>query len=92
MRSSSKKPRFAVTGVFVLGYGVFRTFAEFFREPDAHIGFVAFNWMTKGMQLSIPMILAGVVILYLAYSSNFFDNNLDKKAPGGRSHGARGKA
>ncbi len=70
--SSRTRPRFAVTGVFILGYGMFRTFAEFFREPDAHIGFVAFDWMTKGMQLSIPMILVGSVIIFGAYRAKWF--------------------
>ena len=31
-----------------MGYGVLRFIAEFFREPDAHIGFDAFGWMTAG--------------------------------------------
>lgn len=70
--SSTRRPTFAVTGMFILGYGVFRTFAEFFREPDEHLGFVAFDWMTKGMQLSIPMIIAGLVILYGAYTKDWF--------------------
>ena len=36
------------------------------------LGFVAFDWMTKGQQLSIPMILGGATILYLAYNKNTF--------------------
>lgn len=74
--SARPRPRFAVTGVFVLGYGVFRTFTEFFREPDIHIGFVAFNWVTKGMQLSIPMIVAGIVIIMAAYRTDFFKKTI----------------
>ena len=71
--SGKPRPTFAVTGVFILGYGVFRTFAEFYREPDAHLGFVAFDWMTKGMQLSIPMILAGIIILVGTYRYDWFN-------------------
>jgi phosphatidylglycerol:prolipoprotein diacylglycerol transferase len=70
--SVKPRPTFAVTGMYCLCYGILRTFVEFFREPDAHIGFVAFDWMTKGQQLSIPMILGGAAILYLAYNKNAF--------------------
>ncbi|MDH5425118.1 MAG: prolipoprotein diacylglyceryl transferase [Gammaproteobacteria bacterium] len=65
--SSSKKPRMAVSGLFLLAYGCFRFTTEFFREPDAHMGFVAFDWMSQGQVLSIPMIIAGMTILLLAY-------------------------
>ena len=41
--------------------------AEFFREPDEHIGFVVGDWMTMGMALSLPMVLAGVIIMVYAY-------------------------
>jgi len=65
----SKKPRptMAVSGVFMLAYGSFRFITEFYRTPDAHLGFVMFDWMTKGQQLSIPMIMFGIAIIYLAY-------------------------
>ncbi|MCH2325431.1 MAG: prolipoprotein diacylglyceryl transferase, partial [Pseudomonadales bacterium] len=67
--SSSPKPRMAVSGVFSLSYGCFRFIVEFFREPDLHIGFVAFDWMTMGQLLCIPMIVVGLVLLYFAYSN-----------------------
>ena len=53
-----KSPGF-VGGAFVCGYGLSRIFVEFFREPDAHIGYLAGNWLTMGMILSLPMVLAG---------------------------------
>ncbi|MDA0687204.1 MAG: prolipoprotein diacylglyceryl transferase [Proteobacteria bacterium] len=65
--SSKPRPRLAVSGVFALGYGVFRFFIEFFREPDAHIGYLASNWLTMGHVLTLPLILAGLLFLYLAY-------------------------
>lgn len=65
--SSRPRPRMAVSGLFLLVYGVFRFTTEFFRTPDEHIGFVMFDWMTKGQQLSIPMIVAGLILLFLAY-------------------------
>jgi len=54
-----KTPRF-IAGAFVCGYGLSRIFAEFFREPDQQIGYLAGNWLTMGMVLSTPMVLIGV--------------------------------
>lgn len=66
----SRKPRpaMAVSGLFLLVYGVSRFIVEFFREPDDHLLFVAFDWMTRGQQLSIPMIVLGAALMWLAYS------------------------
>jgi phosphatidylglycerol:prolipoprotein diacylglycerol transferase len=58
-RLKLKTPRF-VSGAFICGYGLSRIFVEFFREPDAHIGYLAGNWLTMGMVLSVPMVLIGV--------------------------------
>ncbi len=65
--SSKPRPRMAVSGVFSLCYGIFRFVVEFFRAPDPQLGFVAFGWMTRGQELSIPMILFGVFALYWVY-------------------------
>ncbi|MGI9250723.1 MAG: prolipoprotein diacylglyceryl transferase [Pseudohongiellaceae bacterium] len=65
--SSRPRPRYAVTGLFSIGYGIFRFFVEFFREPDRDIGFIAFNWLTMGQLLSIPMIVIGGYLIWLAY-------------------------
>jgi phosphatidylglycerol:prolipoprotein diacylglycerol transferase len=65
--SSKPRPLGAVSGLFGIGYGCFRFFIEFFREPDADLGFVAFGWLTMGQLLSLPMILAGVLLMILAY-------------------------
>jgi phosphatidylglycerol---prolipoprotein diacylglyceryl transferase len=40
---------------------------EFVRTPDAHLGFVALNWMTMGQILSIPMIVIGIGLVLYAY-------------------------
>jgi phosphatidylglycerol:prolipoprotein diacylglycerol transferase len=50
-----------VSAVFLVGYGAFRFAAEYFREPDAHLGVLALN-MTMGQWLCVPMILAGVLL------------------------------
>jgi phosphatidylglycerol:prolipoprotein diacylglycerol transferase len=59
----------AVTGLFVCGYALTRIFVEFFREPDAQIGYLAGNWLTMGMVLSLPMLLAGVWAILRARSA-----------------------
>ena len=51
-----------LSGVFFLGYGLTRSAAEFFREPDAHLGFLM-GGATMGQILSIPMILFGVALI-----------------------------
>ncbi len=66
--SNKERPRAAVSGLFLLGYGSFRFFVEFFREPDAGIGFIlGTEWLTKGMLLSIPMVVFGGTMIVLAY-------------------------
>lgn len=65
--SRKPRPRYAVSGLFALFYGVFRFIAEFAREPDAHLGFIAFDWLTMGQLLSLPLIAVGLLLLYLAY-------------------------
>lgn len=62
--SRRPRPRFAVSGLFALLYGVFRFVVEFVREPDAHLGYLAFGWLTMGQLLSVPLILAGLWLLW----------------------------
>ena len=59
----ARKPRKTgqVSGAFLVGYGVFRFIAEYFREPDAHLGLLALG-MSMGQWLCIPMILAGALM------------------------------
>jgi len=65
--SAKPRPTMAVSGLFLLAYGVFRTLVEFTREPDAHLGFIAFGWLTMGQLLSLPMIVFGIVFIFWAY-------------------------
>lgn len=67
--SSKPRPRYAVAGLFGVGYGCFRFFVEFFRQPDLDMGFIAFDWLTMGQLLSLPMVIIGGFLLYLAYGS-----------------------
>ena len=64
------RPRWSAAGCFLLGYGVLRSAAELFREPDAHIGFDALGWITRGQLLSLPMIIVGAAIIIWAYRRN----------------------
>jgi phosphatidylglycerol:prolipoprotein diacylglycerol transferase len=57
-----------VSGLFLFLYGVGRFLIEFVRVPDAHIGYLAADWVTMGQVLSTPMILAGATMLFLAYT------------------------
>jgi phosphatidylglycerol:prolipoprotein diacylglycerol transferase len=65
--SARPRPFRAVSGVFLVGYGVFRFFVEFYRVPDAHLQYLALGWVTMGQILSLPMILLGLILLWLAY-------------------------
>ncbi|MCJ8295833.1 MAG: prolipoprotein diacylglyceryl transferase [Colwellia sp.] len=65
----TRKPRSLglASGTFLIGYGIFRSIVEFFREPDAHLG-LYFSFISKGQILSIPMILIGLFIIYWGYN------------------------
>ena len=65
--SARPRPVMAVSGLFLLGYGLFRFMVEFLRMPDAHLGYLAYGWVTMGQLLSAPMMLAGVLLRTLAY-------------------------
>ncbi|MFA7639714.1 MAG: prolipoprotein diacylglyceryl transferase [Parvibaculum sp.] len=58
-----KKPG-VITGAFICGYGIARIFIEFFREPDAQIGYLAGDWLTMGMVLSAPMAIIGAGLVW----------------------------
>ncbi|GAB3728721.1 prolipoprotein diacylglyceryl transferase [Silanimonas algicola] len=67
--SARPRPRFAVSGMFALLYGVFRIVAEFFRQPDAQYGYLAFGWLTMGMVLSLPLVAIGLVFLWRSHAA-----------------------
>jgi phosphatidylglycerol:prolipoprotein diacylglycerol transferase len=60
------RPRYAVSGLFALMYGVFRFLVEFVRVPDANIGYLAFGWLTMGQLLSLPLVALGLFLLWLS--------------------------
>ena len=65
--SSRPRPAMSVCGLFMVLYAVFRFTVEFVRQPDDHLGFIAFGWLTMGQLLTIPMMLVGALVIYLAY-------------------------
>jgi phosphatidylglycerol:prolipoprotein diacylglycerol transferase len=59
--SSKPRPRGRVSALFLIGYGTFRFIAEFGREPDAFLGFLALG-LTMGQWLCLPMIAGGIAL------------------------------
>ena len=64
--SSKPRPAGAVSGAFLAGYGFFRFLAEFARQPDDFLGLLRFG-LSMGQWLSMPMILAGILMMTWAY-------------------------
>ncbi len=60
------RPLMAISGFFLISYGALRIFSEFFRAPDTHIGFLLVG-TTMGQILSLPMILLGIIIMWISY-------------------------
>lgn len=69
--SSKPRPYLAVSGMFLLFYGIFRFFVEFYRVPDDHLDYLALGWVTMGQILSAPMILAGLMLVVVSYRWDF---------------------
>jgi len=53
-----------ISSLFLIFYSLFRFFAEFFRAPDAQIGYLVLN-LTQGQLISIFFLVAGIVLFYL---------------------------
>lgn len=64
--SSRPRPRYAVAGMFALLYGCFRFVVEFVRLPDQQIGYLAFDWLTMGQVLSLPLVALGLALLWMS--------------------------
>lgn len=68
--ASRPRPLGSVSALFLLGYGSFRFLVEFYREPDVHLGAIAFDWLTMGQLLCIPMIVLGMILMIGAYTNS----------------------
>ena len=56
----------APSSLFLIFYGLFRFIIEFIRMPDIQLGYLAFEWLTMGQLLSLPMIIIGIFLFYKA--------------------------
>jgi phosphatidylglycerol:prolipoprotein diacylglycerol transferase len=72
----TRKPRpvWATAGLFGIGYAVSRILIEFVRIPDVQLGYLAFGWLTMGQLLSIPLLVAGILLMLFAYNKLFLQN------------------
>lgn len=68
--SCKPKPIGAVSGVFAVLYSIFRIAVEFFRVPDAQLGYLYLNWVTMGQILCLPLLLVGLLLLVYAYKES----------------------
>lgn len=81
---SRKKPPFprgSYLAFFLVGYGVFRFLIEFVRQPDAQLGYLAGDWLTMGMVLSIPLVIAGVALFLWSRKKGLPQEGAKKPAP-----------
>ena len=60
------RPAGLLAGLFAIGYALGRIAVEFVRVPDAHIGYLAFGWLTQGQLLCVPLLAVGLVLLFRA--------------------------
>lgn len=63
--SNKPRPKGHTTSLFLILYSLFRFIVEFVREPDPHLGYIAFDWLTMGQILCIPMFILGLILLYI---------------------------
>ncbi|MBI4123863.1 MAG: prolipoprotein diacylglyceryl transferase, partial [Betaproteobacteria bacterium] len=61
--SARPRPRGAVSALFLIGYGALRFVAEFAREPDAFLGYLALG-LTMGQWLCLPMVAGGLALFW----------------------------
>ncbi len=66
--SRRPRPSGAVVGLALAWYGMVRFLIEFVRVPDAQVGYLAFDWVTMGQLLSLPMVIVGLALMARAYA------------------------
>lgn len=67
--SNKLRPKMSISALFLIFYGLFRFIIEFVRVPDVQLGYLAFDWLTMGQILSLPMIIFGIYLLNKAYKT-----------------------
>lgn len=76
--SGKPRPRMAVSGLFLLIYGLARFVVEFVRQPDEQLGFIAADWLTMGQLLSAPMIILGIFMMVWGYKHHPLKNGINQ--------------
>ena len=68
----ARKPRPLgfLSGVFLIGYSLSRVLVEFVRIPDQHLQYLAYDWVTMGQILSLPMLLLGLYLVLRSSSTS----------------------
>ena len=64
--TEKKRAKMHSSAIFLIAYGTFRFFIEFYRVPDVHLNYLAFGWVTMGQVLTAPMIIIGMTMFILA--------------------------
>ncbi len=67
--SKKNRPLMSTSSLFLIFYGFFRFIIEFIRVPDVQLGYLAFEWLTMGQLLSLPMFVIGIYLYYKSYYS-----------------------
>lgn len=70
--ANKPRPRYAISALFLLGYGISRFVSEFFRQPDTGYELIL-GWLSKGQLFSLPMIIIGVILMIKAYHKPIYD-------------------
>ena len=66
--TSKPRPRMAPAGLFLIIYSLSRITVEFWRVPDHHLNYLLHtSWVTMGIILSLPMLLVGLALVFMAY-------------------------
>ena len=63
LRNRDTKNFGALSGIFLLNYGIFRFIIEYLREPDENLGLI-FNYITMGQLLCLPLLFFGILLIY----------------------------
>jgi phosphatidylglycerol:prolipoprotein diacylglycerol transferase len=74
------RPRWVPSGLFLILYAICRIAVEFVRMPDAQLGYLAGGWLTMGMVLSLPMLVAGLSMMVYGYARRTPSGNLTGQA------------
>jgi len=74
--TSRPRPLMAPTGLFLVLYSLARITVEFWRVPDQHINYLAGGWLTMGILLTLPMLLIGLTLMFMAYRRNQSSGNI----------------